>query len=64
MKLLAPDLKESLVLWKKAEGLIPAGTQTLSKVPNRFVEGVFILYLLNGARDGWKPAEKAFERTY
>lgn len=35
-------------LWQRASGLIPAGTQTLSKAPDQFVGGVTPKYLLRG----------------
>ncbi len=36
-------------LWEWAQRLIPSGTQTLSKAPNQFVEGVTPKYLRKGA---------------
>jgi glutamate-1-semialdehyde 2,1-aminomutase/spore coat polysaccharide biosynthesis protein SpsF len=36
-------------LWRRAQGLIPAGTQTLSKGPTQFVQGVSPKYLERGA---------------
>jgi len=34
--------------WKRAKGLIPAGTQTLSKGPTQYVDGVAPKYLVRG----------------
>ncbi|HEY5600915.1 MAG TPA: aminotransferase class III-fold pyridoxal phosphate-dependent enzyme, partial [Patescibacteria group bacterium] len=41
-------LAKSFKLWAKAEKLIPAGVQTLSKAPNQFVKGVTPIYLQKG----------------
>lgn len=38
----------SEVLWRRAQRLIPAGTQTLSKGPGQFVQGVAPKYLQRG----------------
>ena len=41
-------LTKSFNLWKKAEKLIPSGTQTLSKAPSQFVFGVTPIFLEKG----------------
>ena len=41
-------LKKSFECWEKAEKIIPAGTQTLSKSPTQFVYGVAPIYLKSG----------------
>jgi len=43
-----PDISESNVLWQRARGLIPAGTQTLAKGPTQFSNGVAPKYLCKG----------------
>jgi glutamate-1-semialdehyde aminotransferase len=43
-----PDISESERLWRRAEGLIPAGTQTLAKGPTQFSDGVAPKYLRRG----------------
>lgn len=43
-----PEIRRSNELWERARGLIPAGTQTLSKGPTQFVEGVAPKYLARG----------------
>ena len=43
-----PSIAESERLWKRSEGLIPAGTQTLSKGPTQWVRGVAPKYLARG----------------
>ena len=43
-----PVLKETNLLWSRAEPLIPAGTQTLSKGPTQFVQGIAPKYLQRG----------------
>lgn len=48
MKLLERDLKNSFELWEKVVNRIPAGTQTLSKAPNQFVEGIYPMFLERG----------------
>ena len=48
MKLLERELKNSFMLWEKVTRLIPAGTQTLSKAPNQFVEGVYPMFIQRG----------------
>lgn len=48
MKLLEHDLKNSFELWDKIVNRIPTGTQTLSKAPNQFVEGVYPMFLEKG----------------
>ena len=47
-----PEISESNALWARAQGLIPAGTQTLAKGPTQFSDGVAPKYLVrgNGAR--------------
>jgi glutamate-1-semialdehyde aminotransferase len=42
------QLLNSRELWKRAEKIIPAGTQTFSKAPNQFVYGVAPIYLKKG----------------
>ena len=41
-------LQKSFKLWAKAQKVIPAGTQTLSKAPNQFVKGVTPIFLEKG----------------
>lgn len=41
-------LTQSEKWWDRARGIIPAGTQTLSKGPNQFVDGVYPKYLVHG----------------
>ena len=41
-------IKKSLEYWKRAEMIIPGGTQTLSKGPNMFTFGVYPIYLQCG----------------
>lgn len=41
-------LEKSFEYWKKAEKIIPCGTQTLSKGPNQHVKGVYPIYLRGG----------------
>jgi glutamate-1-semialdehyde 2,1-aminomutase len=43
-----PDIRESDALWRRATGLIPAGTQTLAKGPTQFSNGVAPKYLRRG----------------
>ncbi|OOO02594.1 MAG: 3-aminobutyryl-CoA aminotransferase [Chromatiales bacterium USCg_Taylor] len=43
-----PVIEQSNALWSRAQGLIPAGTQTLAKGPTQFSEGVAPKYLLRG----------------
>jgi glutamate-1-semialdehyde aminotransferase len=43
-----PDIRESNALWQRAQGLIPAGTQTLAKGPAQFSDGVAPKYLRRG----------------
>ena len=43
-----PTITESELLWKRAQGLIPAGTQTLAKGPGQYVNGVAPQYLSRG----------------
>ena len=43
-----PTLTKSNEVWEKAEPLIPSGTQTLSKGPSDFVQGVSPIYLARG----------------
>ena len=42
------SLERSEALWKRAKGLIPAGTQTISKSPTQYVDGVAPKYLQKG----------------
>jgi glutamate-1-semialdehyde aminotransferase len=42
------SLVESEALWERAEAVIPCGTQTLSKAPSQFVNGVYPKYLVRG----------------
>jgi glutamate-1-semialdehyde 2,1-aminomutase/spore coat polysaccharide biosynthesis protein SpsF len=44
----APRIAASEKLWRRAEALIPAGTQTLSKGPTQFVRGFAPKYLVRG----------------
>lgn len=43
-----PDIARSNELWERAQGLIPAGTQTLAKGPTQFSDGVAPKYLRSG----------------
>ncbi len=43
-----PNIAESNALWRRAQGLIPAGTQTLAKGPTQFSNGVAPKYLVRG----------------
>ncbi|MDP1808987.1 MAG: aminotransferase class III-fold pyridoxal phosphate-dependent enzyme [Actinomycetota bacterium] len=43
-----PRIDASEALWRRAKGIIPAGTQTLSKGPTQFVDGVAPKYLQRG----------------
>ncbi|MDE3019862.1 MAG: aminotransferase class III-fold pyridoxal phosphate-dependent enzyme, partial [Nitrospirota bacterium] len=43
-----PVRRESESLWRRAENVIPCGTQTLSKGPDQFVRGVYPIYLQRG----------------
>lgn len=43
------DLSRSEDYWARAAGLIPAGTQTLSKGPSQYVDGVAPKYIARGA---------------
>jgi glutamate-1-semialdehyde 2,1-aminomutase/spore coat polysaccharide biosynthesis protein SpsF len=43
-----PVLRETNAVWSRAEPLIPAGTQTLSKGPTQYVQGVAPVYLQKG----------------
>ncbi len=42
------NLTKSAELWERAEKIIPCGTQTLSKAPNQFVQGVYPIYIQRG----------------
>jgi glutamate-1-semialdehyde aminotransferase len=44
-----PVITESEALYRRARGLIPAGTQTLAKGPTQFVDGVAPKYLARGS---------------
>lgn len=48
MKILPRDLTKSKEYWIRAERIIPAGTQTFSKGPTQFVQGVAPIYLERG----------------
>lgn len=48
MKVLERTFPKSEALWEKAQTLIPAGTQTLSKGPDQFVRGATPKYLKRG----------------
>lgn len=48
MKPLKRKLDKSEALWRKAGEIIPCGTQTLSKAPDQFVDGVAPKYLVKG----------------
>ncbi len=41
-------LDKSIKYWKIGKKVIPCGTQTLSKAPSQFIEGVYPIYLDNG----------------
>ncbi len=43
-----PSIAESNRLWERARRVIPAGTQTLSKAPSQFVDGVSPKFLARG----------------
>ncbi len=43
-----PPIARSQALWQRAQGLIPAGTQTLAKGPGQHVDGVAPKYLERG----------------
>ncbi len=48
MKDSARKLSKSNEYWRRAEKIIPAGTQTFSKGPTQFVQGVAPIYLQSG----------------
>jgi glutamate-1-semialdehyde aminotransferase len=48
MKPADPTIDRSEALWKRALDLIPAGTQTLSKGPTQYVDGIAPKYLQRG----------------
>lgn len=48
MKASDPVIDKSEMLWKRALDIIPAGTQTLSKGPTQYVEGIAPKYLQRG----------------
>lgn len=48
MKALERKLTKSNEYWERAERIIPAGTQTFSKGPTQFVQGVAPIYLQRG----------------
>ena len=48
MKVLERKLTKSNEYWARAESIIPAGTQTFSKGPTQFVQGVAPIYLQSG----------------
>ena len=43
-----PNISESNALWRRAQGLIPAGTQTLAKGPTQYSDGVAPKYVRRG----------------
>jgi glutamate-1-semialdehyde 2,1-aminomutase len=43
-----PSIDASDALWARAQGLIPAGTQTLAKGPGQYIRGVAPKYLARG----------------
>ena len=47
-----PRIEESERLYRRARGLVPAGTQTLAKGPGQYVRGVAPKYLAGAARPG------------
>lgn len=49
MKDSARKLSRSNEYWRRAEKIIPAGTQTFSKGPTQFVQGVAPIYLQSGS---------------
>jgi glutamate-1-semialdehyde aminotransferase len=44
----APSIAASEALWERARAVIPTGTQTLSKAPSQFVDGVSPKFLRRG----------------
>lgn len=48
MKVIKRSLSKSNEYWARAEKIIPAGTQTFSKGPTQFVQGVAPIYLERG----------------
>jgi len=48
MKILTRKLTKSEEYWARAKKIIPAGTQTFSKGPTQFVQGVAPIYLQSG----------------
>jgi len=48
MKIIPRNLTKSKEYWTRAEQIIPAGTQTFSKGPTQFVQGVAPIYLQSG----------------
>lgn len=48
VKMRTGSIARSEAMWKRAHGLIPAGTQTLSKGPTQYVDGVAPKYLVRG----------------
>jgi len=48
MKATKPLITKSQELWERAQGIVPAGTQTFSKGPSQFVDGVSPKYLERG----------------
>ena len=48
MKVLERKLAKSNEYWTRAERIIPAGTQTFSKGPTQYVQGVAPIYLQRG----------------
>jgi len=48
MKAEKKKFTKSFEYWKRAEKIIPAGTQTISKGPDQFVKGAYPIYLIRG----------------
>lgn len=48
MRLMERELKKSQQYWARAQRIIPGGSQTFSKGPSQFVQGVAPIYLQNG----------------
>jgi len=48
MRIMQRELKQSRKYWIRAQRIIPAGSQTFSKSPSQFVQGVAPIYLQNG----------------
>jgi len=48
MRKMQRELKKSQQYWARAQGVIPGGSQTFSKSPSQFVQGVTPVYLQKG----------------